>query len=66
MNLIIDGSSYKGSASKDFIVGTWWNHKITEAKAQISAVSGRIIQQNVVFKEKKEMKLMGRNISFTL
>ena len=25
-NLIIDGSSYKGKANKDFIVGTWWNH----------------------------------------
>jgi len=58
--LIIDGSSYKGAASKDFIVGTWWNHKITEAKAQISAVSGRIIQQNVVFKGKKEIEINGK------
>ena len=24
-NLVIDGSSYKGKADKDFIIGTWWN-----------------------------------------
>ena len=42
-NLIIDGSSYKGKANKDFIVGTWWNHEIIKAKAQISAISGRVI-----------------------
>ena len=48
-NLIIDGSSYKGKATKDFIVGTWWNHEIIKAKAQISAISGRIIEQTVTF-----------------
>ena len=32
-NLIIDGSSYKGKADKEFIVGTWWNHEIVKAKA---------------------------------
>jgi len=58
--LIIDGSSYKGAASKDSIVGTWWNHKITEATAQISAVSGRIIQQNVVFKGEEEVEINGK------
>ena len=45
--LIIDGSSYKGKADKDFIVGTWWNHEIIQAKAQISGISGRIIEQTV-------------------
>ena len=48
-NLIIDGSSYKGKADKDFIVGTWWNHEIIKAKAQISGISGRIIDQKVTF-----------------
>ena len=43
-NLNIEGSSYKGKADKDFIVGTWWNHEIVKKKAQISAVSGRIIE----------------------
>ena len=36
-------------ANHDFIVGTWWNHEIVKAKAQISAISGRIIEQTVTF-----------------
>ena len=46
---IIDGSSYKGNAPTDYLLGTWWNHSIVKAPAQISAVSGRIIQQKVTF-----------------
>ena len=53
--LLIDGSSYKGKANKDFIVGTWWNHEIVKAKAQISAISGRIIEQTVTFIGKEEI-----------
>jgi len=45
----IDGSSYKGKVSEDYLLGTWWNHSIVKAKAQISAVSGRIIKQKVTF-----------------
>ena len=56
-DLIIDGSSYKGKASKDFIVGTWWNHEIIKAKAQISGISGRIIEQTVTFLGKEEVKI---------
>ena len=55
--LIIDGSSYKGNASIDSIVGTWWNHEIVKAKKQISAISGRIIEQTVTFIGKEEIKL---------
>ena len=55
--LIIDGSSYKGEANKDFIVGTWWNHEIIKKKAQISGISGRIIQQKVTFVGKEEIKI---------
>tara|TARA_A100001015_G_scaffold234256_1_gene265703 strand:- start:582 stop:1265 length:684 start_codon:yes stop_codon:yes gene_type:complete len=55
--LIIDGSSYKGKAKKDFIVGTWWNHEIVKAKAQISAISGRVIEQTVTFIGKEEIKI---------
>ena len=55
--IIIDGSSYKGSANKDFIVGTWWNHEIINAKAQISAISGRIIHQKVTFLGKERLKI---------
>ena len=56
-NLIIDGTSYKGRAKKDFIVGTWWNHEITLAKAQISAISGRIIEQTVTFIGKEQISI---------
>ncbi len=56
-NLIIDGSSYKGKADKEMIIGTWWNHEIVQKKAQISAVSGRIIEQKVEFKGKEQIKI---------
>ena len=54
-NLIIDGSSYKGKVDKDHIIGTWWNHEIVQKKAQISAVSGRIIDQKVEFLGKENV-----------
>ena len=54
-NLIIDGSSFQGTANKDIIIGTWWNHEIVQKKAQISAVSGRIIEQKVEFIGKEEI-----------
>ena len=56
-NLIIDGSSYKGKANHDYIVGTWWNHEIIKAKAQISGISGRIIDQTVTFLGKEDVKI---------
>ena len=55
--LIIDGSSYKGNASIDSIVGTWWNHEIVKAKQQISAISGRVIEQRVTFVGKEQIKI---------
>ena len=58
--LYIDGSSSKGNANKDFMVGTWWNHEIVKAKAQISAISGRIIEQKVEFLGKKQIDLNGK------
>ena len=64
-HLNIDGSSYKGKADKDFIVGTWWNHEIIKADAQISGISGRIIEQTVTFLGKKDVKI-GNKIYKTL
>jgi hypothetical protein len=58
---IIDGSSYKGKAPLDYVIGTWWNHNIVEANAQISAVSGRIIRQNVTFIGNETIKLNDKN-----
>ena len=56
-DLIIDGSSFKGKVSHEYLLGTWWNHSIVKASAQISAVSGRIIKQKVTFLGKEEIKL---------
>ena len=64
-HLVIDGSSYKGNANKEFIVGTWWNHEIIQAKAQISGISGRIIDQTVTFMGKEEVKI-GEKVYKTL
>ena len=55
--IIIDGSSYKGKADKKAIVGTWWNHEIVKTKAQISAISGRIIDQTVTFVGKEKITI---------
>ena len=57
LKLIIDGSSYKGNSSIESIVGTWWNHEIVKAKQQISAISGRIIEQTVTFVGKEKIKV---------
>jgi len=59
-DLVINGSSFKGKANKEFIVGTWWNHEIVQAKAQISGISGRIIEQTVTFKGKEDVKIGDR------
>ena len=58
--LIIDGSSYKGDTNAEHMVGTWWNHEIVKAKAQISAISGRIIEQKVNFLGKKQIEIDGK------
>ena len=64
-NYIIEGSAYKGEAPLEFLIGTWWNHDIVEAPAQISAVSGRIIEQKVKFLAKEIVKF-GENSYNTL
>ena len=56
-DLIIDGSSFKGNVSANYLLGTWWNHSITKADAQISAVSGRIIKQKVTFLGKETIEI---------
>ena len=54
---IIDGSSYKGEASLDCIIGNWWNHKIFKATKQISPLSGSIKEQIVIFRGKEKIKI---------
>ena len=58
--LVIDGSSFKGKVPTDYLLGTWWNHSIVEAEAQISAVSGRIIKQKVTFLGKEILDIDGK------
>jgi len=52
---IIDGSSYKGEADLDCIIGNWWNHKIFKSNKQISPLSGSIKEQIVTFVGKEKI-----------
>ena len=54
---IIDGSSYKGEASSDCIIGNWWNHKIFKANKQISPLSGSVKEQVVTFVGKEKINI---------
>ena len=58
--LIISGSENQLISPKEHLVGTWWNHEIVQAKAQISAISGRIIEQKVSFLGKEKLNLYGK------
>jgi hypothetical protein len=58
---IIRGSSYSGEASKDNVVGNWWNHKLLQAESQISPISGSIKEQVITFIEKEKIKLYGKS-----
>ena len=54
---IINGSSYKGEASLDCIIGNWWNHKIFKASKQISPLSGSVKEQVVTFIGKEKINI---------
>jgi len=58
---IIKGSSYSGEASKDNIIGNWWNHKLLQAESQISPVSGSIKEQVITFIGKEKINLYGKS-----
>jgi len=59
----IEGSSYKGEAPEDFIIGSWWNHSIIKYGLQISTGSGRIIKQNVSFVGKETIEINNKKYS---
>ena len=59
--LLIDGSSFKGEAEKDLLIGTWWNHEIIKFSKQISPISGRLLPQKVTFLGKKGIKINNRS-----
>ena len=54
---IIDGSSYKGEAELDCVIGNWWNHRIFKANKQISPLSGSIKEQVVTFIGKEKINI---------
>jgi len=60
---IIDGSSYKGKANLDCVIGNWWNHKILKANKQISPLSGSIKEQVVSFVKNENLIINGQNYS---
>ena len=57
----IKGSSYNGKASKNNVIGNWWNHKILQAESQISPISGSIKKQIITFVGKEEVILNGKS-----
>ena len=58
---IIDGSSFKGKAKTDNVIGSWWNQKILLANSQISPLSGSIKEQKVNFLKKEMIELYGKS-----
>ncbi len=56
----IEGSSYTGRASSNYVIGNWWNHKILQAASQISPISGSVKEQIVRFIKKEEIDLYGK------
>ena len=60
---IIDGSSYKGEADKENIIGNWWNHRLLQSDTQISPLSGSIKKQSVEFLKKEKIRLYENEIN---
>jgi len=53
----INASSFKGETATSLMIGSWWNHQIVQKTKQISAISGRIINQKVKFLGKEKVML---------
>ena len=60
---IIDGSSFNGKTSSDYIIGNYWNHSMVKSEAQISPLSGSVKKQKVKFLGKENITLYGNNYS---
>ena len=58
---IIDGSSFKGEAKPNNVIGNWWNHKILSAHSQIRPLSGSIKEQTVSLLKRETIKLYDKN-----
>ncbi len=58
---IIDGSSFKGEAKLDNVIGNWWNNKILSASSQISPLSGSVKEQTVSLLKRETIVLYDKN-----
>jgi hypothetical protein len=58
---IIDGSSFKGEAEINNVIGNWWNSKILSVSSQISPLSGSVKEQNVNLLKKETIIIDGKN-----
>ncbi len=57
---IINGSSFKGEANIDAVIGNWWNHEILKSNKQISPLSGSIKDQIITFIGNENIELYGK------
>ena len=60
---LINGSSYKGNATLDNVIGNWWNYKILQTDTQISPLSGSIKKQKVKYIGNEVLEILGRKIN---
>ena len=60
---VIDGSSFNGKTSSNYIIGNYWNHSVVKSAAQISPLSGSVKKQKVKFLGKENITLYGNNYS---
>ena len=58
---IIDGSSYKGEADVENVIGNWWGNKTLAANTQISPLSGSIKEQTVDLLKRESIELYGKS-----
>ena len=59
----IKGSSFNGFASKENVIGNWWNHKLLQSESQISPLSGSVKRQTVEFIKKEIINLYGKKLN---
>ncbi len=60
---LIDGSSYKGNATLDNVIGNWWNYQILQTDTQISPLSGSVKKQKVKYIGDEVLEILGRKIN---
>tara|TARA_B100001029_G_C15036813_1_gene440697 strand:+ start:570 stop:1208 length:639 start_codon:yes stop_codon:yes gene_type:complete len=59
----INGSSYKGNATLDNVIGNWWNYQILNTDTQISPLSGSVKKQQIKYIGDEVLEILGRKIN---